>query len=62
VKYAVAADYKTALILEDDVDWDVTIKDQMRLASDAVREFTFVDNEDRTPYGHLATHYPVVGQ
>ena len=52
VKYMVAADLETALILEDDVDWDVSIKSQMRLVSDAVRKFTVVDSEDPSPYGH----------
>ena len=52
VKYMVAADFETALILEDDVDWDVSVKDQMRLVSDAVREFSYVDNLDTSPYGH----------
>jgi len=52
VKYMVASDLETALILEDDVDWDVSIKDQMRRVSNAVREFTLTDAEDRTPYGN----------
>lgn len=52
VKYIVMADLESALFLEDDVDWDVSIKDQMQLVSDAVREFTLVDAEDRSPYGH----------
>lgn len=52
VKYMVAADLETALILEDDVDWDVSIKDQMRRVSDAVRKFTYTDSQDMSPYGH----------
>ena len=52
VKYVVANDLDTVLILEDDVDWDVTVKDQMRLISEAVRDFTYVDLDDPTPYGH----------
>jgi hypothetical protein len=51
IKYMVAQDLESALILEDDVDWDVAIKSQMRRLSDAVREFTMVEEEDRTPYG-----------
>jgi hypothetical protein len=39
------------LILEDDADWDVTLKDQMPLISSAVRAFTLVDEKDTTPYG-----------
>ncbi|CZR52555.1 uncharacterized protein PAC_02432 [Phialocephala subalpina] len=52
VKYMVMADLESALFLEDDVDWDVSVKDQMRLVSDAVREFTLTDSQDRSPYGH----------
>jgi hypothetical protein len=52
VKYMVMADLESALILEDDVDWDVSIKDQMRLVSDAAREFTLTDSHDLSPYGH----------
>jgi hypothetical protein len=51
IKYAIALDLDTVLILEDDVDWDVSIKHQMQLISTAVREFTFVKEEDETPYG-----------
>lgn len=51
VKYAFSLDLDTFLILEDDVDWDVNIKHQMQLISSAVREFTFVDEKDETPYG-----------
>lgn len=52
VKYMVMADLESALILEDDVDWDVSIKDEMRLLSDAVRKFTLADDQDLSPYGH----------
>ncbi len=51
VRYAIALDLDTFLILEDDVDWDISVKHQMQLLSSAVREFTFVDEKDRTPYG-----------
>jgi hypothetical protein len=52
VKYMVAADLESALILEDDVDWDISVKQQMRLVSEAVRKFTLVDSQDLSPYGH----------
>ncbi|KAI1179123.1 glycosyltransferase family 25 protein [Nemania sp. FL0916] len=39
LKYVVAAGYETALIVEDDVDWDVRVKEQMRLISSTVRRF-----------------------
>lgn len=54
IKYIIAQDYDTALILEDDVDWDVSIKDQMRLLSEKVREFTYDDDGEgggEAPYG-----------
>lgn len=49
LKYVIAQGYETAFIVEDDVDFDVRLKDQIRLISDNVREFTFAT--DRTPYG-----------
>jgi len=52
LKYMVMADWETALILEDDMDWDVSIKDQTRLVSDAVRKFTLTQSNDLSPYGH----------
>ncbi|KAH7025184.1 uncharacterized protein B0I36DRAFT_367064 [Microdochium trichocladiopsis] len=55
------AHLETALILEDDVNWDLRIKDQMRLVSDNVRAFgrsygktghqLVSDLDDSTPYG-----------
>jgi hypothetical protein len=51
VKYIVASNFETAFILEDDVDWDVNIKIQMQLVSAAVREFTYVNAKDTSPYG-----------
>lgn len=51
VKYVLAHDLDTALIIEDDVDWDVTVKDQMRKLSGAIRGFTNTDAKDKRPYG-----------
>lgn len=51
VKYAFASNLDTVLIVEDDVDWDVTLKEQMRKISDAVRNFTEINKNDITPYG-----------
>ncbi|KAH7029645.1 uncharacterized protein B0I36DRAFT_364156 [Microdochium trichocladiopsis] len=39
LRHFISSDLETALILEDDVDWDLRIKDQMRLVSDNVRAF-----------------------
>ena len=39
------------LIIEDDTDWDVTVKDQMRRYAKAVRDFTAAPLSDLSPYG-----------
>ncbi|KAI1204920.1 glycosyltransferase family 25 protein [Annulohypoxylon truncatum] len=51
LKYVIASDLETALIIEDDVDWDVRIKSEMRLVSDNVRAYTRVREDDPTPFG-----------
>jgi len=51
LKFVVASDLDTTLIIEDDVDWDIAIKEQMSLISDAVRNFTHVDANEDAPYG-----------
>ncbi|KAL9134167.1 MAG: hypothetical protein Q9175_004653 [Cornicularia normoerica] len=51
IKFVIASDLDTAMIMEDDVDWDVAIKEQMPLISDAVRNFSRVDPSDPAPYG-----------
>ncbi|KAI2623473.1 glycosyltransferase family 25 protein [Hypomontagnella submonticulosa] len=51
LKYVIASDFETVFIVEDDVDWDLRIKDQIRLVSDNVRAYTGVKEDDRTPYG-----------
>lgn len=51
VKFVVTSGFETALIIEDDVDWDVTIRDQMRLVSDNVRAFATTSDGDSAPYG-----------
>jgi hypothetical protein len=51
IKYMVAQNLESALIVEDDVDWDVEIKQEMRRLSDAVRDFTMVDEDEKSPYG-----------
>ena len=48
---SVASDLDTAMIIEDDVDWDVAIKEQMPLISDAVANFSRVDLNNPAPYG-----------
>ncbi|KAH7016205.1 uncharacterized protein B0I36DRAFT_377831 [Microdochium trichocladiopsis] len=39
LKHILSSDLETAFIVEDDVDWDVRIKNQLRLVSDNVRAF-----------------------
>ncbi|KAI1143141.1 glycosyltransferase family 25 protein [Hypoxylon sp. FL0543] len=51
LKYVVASDLETAFIVEDDVDWDVRIKSEIRLVSDNVRAYSGVREDDPTPYG-----------
>lgn len=51
IKYVIQHDYDTVLIIEDDMDWDVTIKDQMMTLADNVRYFTDVPEEEPAPYG-----------
>ena len=51
IKFFIASDLDTAMIMEDDADWDVAIKEQMPLISDAVRNFSRVDPNDPAPYG-----------
>lgn len=51
VKFVVQSNLDTALIMEDDVDWDVSIREQMKLVSDAVRNFTKTPETQSAPYG-----------
>ncbi|KAI3322963.1 glycosyltransferase family 25 protein [Xylariaceae sp. AK1471] len=51
LKHVIATELETAFIMEDDMDWDVRIKDEIRLISDNIRNYTHVLNDDRTPYG-----------
>lgn len=50
VKYFVMNDYETMLILEDDVDWDINIKEQAVRIADTVRIYTNATTEE-APYG-----------
>ena len=51
LKYIIASGLETAFIVEDDVDWDVRIKDQIQLISDNVRNYTKCPDSDSAPYG-----------
>ncbi|RVX72769.1 hypothetical protein B0A52_04168 [Exophiala mesophila] len=53
MKYVISSGLSTAFIIEDDVDWDVRIHSQMKLVSDAVRNFTLASGEDTlAPFGN----------
>lgn len=43
--------WSTALIMEDDVDWDVKIKDQMPLIAPMVKALTKASANSHSPYG-----------
>lgn len=51
LRFVVASRLETAFVVEDDVDWDVAVKAQMRLISDNVRAYTGVPARDTTPFG-----------
>ena len=51
LKYVIASDFTTTLIVEDDVDFDVNLKQEIGLVSDNVRAYTNVSATDNTPYG-----------
>lgn len=43
--------YSSALILEDDVDWDTRVRNQTRLIAAAVRALLSEDDNGQAPYG-----------
>ncbi|KAE8373955.1 hypothetical protein BDV26DRAFT_300665 [Aspergillus bertholletiae] len=51
IKYAIQADFDTALIIEDDVDWDVKIRSQMVRIAESVRNLTQTSANETAPYG-----------
>lgn len=51
LKFVIADDFESVLIIEDDVDWYLAIRDQMALISGAIRSFTNALEDDLTPYG-----------
>lgn len=52
LKFVVASGISSALIVEDDVDWDIDIKASMKLVSDNVREFMKIPVTDTSPFGY----------
>lgn len=51
LKHVITNKWTSALIMEDDVDWDVRIKDQMRLVAPLIRELTSSAKGSTSPYG-----------
>lgn len=59
LKYVITRGYGSALIMEDDTDWDVDVRSQTRLIAPAVRNLTHANGSDTTdqnipnqpPYG-----------
>lgn len=61
LKHVVQSNLDTALILEDDVDWDVRIKSQMVLIAEAVRTLTtHVDSDEEDPAAPYGRHWDVL--
>ncbi|KAL4959574.1 uncharacterized protein BDV14DRAFT_184465 [Aspergillus stella-maris] len=51
LKHVYQLNLETALILEDDADWDVALRQQMQNVSTAVRNLTKAPETDLSPYG-----------
>ncbi|KAL4973677.1 hypothetical protein BDW66DRAFT_161923 [Aspergillus desertorum] len=51
IKHVVQSEFETALILEDDVDWDLSIREQMIGVAEAVRRLTKTADSTTAPYG-----------
>ncbi|QDS68509.1 hypothetical protein FKW77_010876 [Venturia effusa] len=51
LKYVIMSGFSSALIVEDDVDWDFRLKAQLQLVSDQIRNLTNPSGADQSPYG-----------
>ncbi|KAL3463340.1 hypothetical protein BJX64DRAFT_117886 [Aspergillus heterothallicus] len=51
IKHVVQSGFDSALILEDDVDWDISIRDEMVAIAEAVRQLTKTGKNEVAPYG-----------
>ena len=51
LKYVITSGFGSALIMEDDIDWDVEIRNQTRLIAPAVRALTHQRETEHAPYG-----------
>lgn len=51
LSHVVQSGFETSLIIEDDADWSIDIKQQMLTLSDKVRQYTETPPSDMLPYG-----------
>ncbi|KAJ5720916.1 uncharacterized protein N7483_008850 [Penicillium malachiteum] len=51
IKHVYQLNLETALIIEDDIDWDVSLRIQMKSIASAIRNLTHTYNHDDLPYG-----------
>lgn len=51
LKFVIQNNWGSALIMEDDMDWDVEVRNQTLLIAKAVREFTESKKMKKAPYG-----------
>ncbi|KAJ5116432.1 hypothetical protein N7456_000780 [Penicillium angulare] len=51
IKYVYQLNIQTALIIEDDTDWDVSLRTQMKSIASAIRNLTLTDDLEISPYG-----------
>lgn len=51
IRHTITSNLSTVLILEDDADWDISIKTQMRNFATAIRTLTSTPDSETAPYG-----------
>jgi hypothetical protein len=51
LRNVIANGWATALIMEDDADWDIKIKEQMKLVAPMIKELTNATRSSNSPYG-----------
>lgn len=51
LRYVLENGWATALIMEDDADWDINLKEQMQLVAPMIRELTTATSNSSSPYG-----------
>lgn len=51
LKHILLHNWTTALVVEDDVDWDISIKKQMEIVGPMIRKLTNATNTSKSPFG-----------